>query len=58
MIDEDDKSEPQVDEEEGGRRGRRAASQISFKEPSLRGKMRQVGSLSLIVQCDSMYIIH
>ena len=29
-------------EEEGGRRGRRAASQISFKEPSLRGKMRQV----------------
>jgi hypothetical protein len=28
----------------GARRGRRAAAQISFKEPSLRDKMRQVPS--------------
>lgn len=33
--------EQQQHEQEGLRRGRRAAAQISFKEPSLKGKMRQ-----------------
>ena len=33
--------EPEGEPEGGGRR-RRAAASISFKEPSLRGKMRQV----------------
>ena len=37
---------PALDE---GRKSRRAASQISFKEPSLRGKMRQVNICMFII---------
>jgi len=45
-------TEEAPESEEGCRKSRRAASQISFKEPSLRGKMRQGDSGSSSVYSD------